>query len=180
MSPNNSRSFNLPFIRVLTRAMAAFSLLVLAFGFSAVVSASPRNHIARGQGGNASPDGELGLAGYPDRGSWDSKTDDWGSASQYGGSRGHSSTVDYPGSQYGMAEVADGDTGQRVQSLLLLRFLLHKWLDQPFTSQAPATLLPCPQRLYTSLAQTTLPTSRHLLLPSRVQCRLRSRPHSAL
>ena len=81
--------------------MAAFSLLVLAFGFSAVVSASPRNHIARGQGGNASPDGELGLAGYPDRGSWDSKTDDWGSASQYGGSRGHSSTVDYPGSQYG-------------------------------------------------------------------------------
>lgn len=79
-----------------------------------------------------------------------------------------------------VAEVADGDTGQRVQSLLLLRFLLHKWLDQPFTSQAPATLLPCPQRLYTSLARTTLPTIRHLLLLSRAQCRLRSRPHLGL
>lgn len=81
--------------------MAAFSLLVLAFCSATVVSASPRNHIARGQGGNASPGGESGPPGYSDGGSWDSKTDDWGSASQYGGSWGHSSTVDYPGSQYG-------------------------------------------------------------------------------
>jgi len=95
------RSFNLPPIRVSSRAMAAFSLLVLAFCSAIVVSASPRNHIARGQGENARPRGESGPPGYSDGGSWDSKTDDWGSASQYGGSWGHSSTVDYPGSQYG-------------------------------------------------------------------------------
>lgn len=50
---------------------------------------------------NASPGGESGPPGYSDGGSWNSKTNDWGSASQYGGSWGHSSTVDYPGSQYG-------------------------------------------------------------------------------
>ncbi|GAB7327628.1 hypothetical protein MBLNU13_g11472t2 [Cladosporium sp. NU13] len=81
--------------------MAALSLLVLAFCSATVVSASPRNHIARGQGGNASPGGKSGPPGYSDGGSWDSKTDDWGGPSQYGGSWGHSSTVDYPGSQYG-------------------------------------------------------------------------------
>ena len=96
-----SRSFNLSTTRVLIPAMAAFSLLVLAFCSATVVSASPRNHIARGQGANDRPGGEWGPPGYSDGGSWGSKTDDWGSASQYGGSWGHSSTVDYPGSQYG-------------------------------------------------------------------------------
>jgi hypothetical protein len=81
--------------------MATFSLLVLAFGSFASVSASPRNLIARGKERDASPGEGNGPPGYSDGGSWAPQSSDWGSASQYDGSWDHSSTVDHPGSQYG-------------------------------------------------------------------------------
>jgi len=81
--------------------MATFSLLVLAFGSFTGVSASPRNLIARGKERDASPGGNNGPPGYSDGGSWGPQSSDWGSSSQYDGSWDHSSTVDYPGSQYG-------------------------------------------------------------------------------
>ena len=90
--------------------MAAFSLLILAFYSATVVSASPRNHVARGQEGSANPAGDSGPPGYSDGGSWDSKADDWGEASQYGGAWSHSSTAVYPGSQYGGGGWGHGTT----------------------------------------------------------------------
>jgi hypothetical protein len=88
-------------IRVLARAMAAFPLLLLAFCSVASVSASPRNLLARGKERDTNSSGDDDTPGYSHGGSWGPQSSDWESSSQYDGSWDHSSTVDYPGSQYG-------------------------------------------------------------------------------
>lgn len=78
--------------------MAVFSLVLLAFN-AASVQASPRNLIARGQGHDSGPGTDSVPTDYSHDGSWGSGNDDWGS-SEYGGSWGHSTTSNSPGSQY--------------------------------------------------------------------------------
>jgi hypothetical protein len=75
-------------------------MLVLAFCYATIVSASPRNLIARGKERDVSLGKDDGPPGKYD-GSWGPSSSDWESASQYDGSWDHSSTVDYPSSQYG-------------------------------------------------------------------------------
>jgi hypothetical protein len=73
-------------------------LPVLVASWAAVVSASPRNIVARGQGQN---DSRGGPPGYSHDDSWGSKSGGWGDSSQHDGSWDHSSTAGHPGSQYG-------------------------------------------------------------------------------
>lgn len=79
--------------------MAAFSFILLAIN-AAVAHCSPRNLIARGQGHNSSPGTDSTPQDYSHGGSWGSGNDGWDS-SEYGGSWGHSTTSNGPGSQYG-------------------------------------------------------------------------------
>lgn len=97
----NPRSFILSAIRVLARAMASFSLLVLAFCSATIVLASPRNLIARGKERDVSLGEDDGPPGYSNGGFWGPASSGWESASQHDGSWDHSSTADHPGSQYG-------------------------------------------------------------------------------
>lgn len=97
----NPRSFVLSAIRVLARAMASFSLLVLAFCSATIVSASPRNLIARGKERDVSLGEDDGPPGYSNGGFWGPASSGWESAGQHDGSWDHSSTADHPGSQYG-------------------------------------------------------------------------------
>lgn len=94
-------SFISPVIHVPARAMATLSLFVLVFHFAISVLASPRSLVARSHERDAIPGGDTGPPGDYHDGSWESKTGDWGSSSQYDGTWDHSSTLSHPGSQYG-------------------------------------------------------------------------------
>lgn len=82
--------------------MAAFSLLILAVSSFTTVSASPRNHVARGKERDANPGGLDDSSAYSPGGSWGPQSSESWSASQHHGSWDHSSTADHPGSQYGV------------------------------------------------------------------------------
>lgn len=81
--------------------MAVLLFFVCALWSAISVSASPRSLLARGQQHGANTGGDTVPPDYSHDGSWDSKTDGWGSPSQYDGSWDHSSTLDHPSSQYG-------------------------------------------------------------------------------